>query len=186
MPSRPRNVLIYGLDGSLPNLALMRIAGHHRAAGDRVEFRPVRTEGGIGRTLFDRPFDLVYAGLIFNKTRPLAERLRAEYRRAIIGGTGWDVGLSLETVGIMHDTPPDYSIYPNFPHSIGFTQRGCRLKCSFCVVPLKEGAIRRSGGRVDLARRAAPAERDAARQRLLRSGRPGPSGSPRFGPAGSG
>jgi hypothetical protein len=145
MPSRPRNVLIYGLDGSLPNLALMRIAGHHRAAGDRVEFRPVRTEGGIGRTLFDRPFDLVYAGLIFNKTRPLAERLRAEYRRAIIGGTGWDVGLSLETVGIMHDTPPDYSIYPNFPHSIGFTQRGCRLKCSFCVVPLKEGAIRPVG-----------------------------------------
>lgn len=26
--------------------------------------------------------------------------------------------------------------------AIGFTQRGCRLRCSFCVVPEKEGAIR--------------------------------------------
>ncbi len=25
---------------------------------------------------------------------------------------------------------------------MGFTQRGCRLKCSFCVVPEKEGAVR--------------------------------------------
>jgi hypothetical protein len=26
--------------------------------------------------------------------------------------------------------------------SIGYTQRGCRLACSFCVVPRKEGAVR--------------------------------------------
>ena len=33
---------------------------------------------------------------------------------------------------------PDYSLY-NYPHNIGFTMRGCRLRCSFCVVPEKEG-----------------------------------------------
>jgi hypothetical protein len=36
----------------------------------------------------------------------------------------------------------DYSIYPNFTGSIGFTQRGCRLRCGFCVVPKKEGPAR--------------------------------------------
>ena len=36
----------------------------------------------------------------------------------------------------------DYSIYPRYPFSLGFTQRGCRLKCGFCVVPTKEGANR--------------------------------------------
>jgi hypothetical protein len=36
----------------------------------------------------------------------------------------------------------DYTLYPSFTASIGFTQRGCRLRCSFCVVPSKEGAVR--------------------------------------------
>lgn len=31
---------------------------------------------------------------------------------------------------------------PKFDGSIGFTQRGCRLKCGFCVVPRKEGKPR--------------------------------------------
>ena len=30
-------------------------------------------------------------------------------------------------------------MYPDFDFSIGFSQRGCRLKCKFCVVPTKEG-----------------------------------------------
>ena len=33
----------------------------------------------------------------------------------------------------------DYSLYPTFRASMGFTQRGCRLKCGFCGVPGKEG-----------------------------------------------
>src|ERR1700729_4591710 len=42
-------------------------------------------------------------------------------------------------LGIEETAPLDYSIYPAFDASIGFTQRGCRLKCGFCVVPKKEG-----------------------------------------------
>ena len=33
------------------------------------------------------------------------------------------------------------SLYPDYPHSIGFSQRGCRLRCPFCVVPDKEGRV---------------------------------------------
>jgi hypothetical protein len=36
----------------------------------------------------------------------------------------------------------DYGGYPDFKDSLGFTQRGCRLKCKFCVVPTKEGKNR--------------------------------------------
>ena len=34
------HVLVWHLDGRLPNLALMRLAAHHRALGDTVELRP--------------------------------------------------------------------------------------------------------------------------------------------------
>lgn len=36
----------------------------------------------------------------------------------------------------------DWSIYPHERRSVGFSQRGCRLKCGFCVVPRKEGRVR--------------------------------------------
>jgi hypothetical protein len=57
-----------------------------------------------------------------------------------VGGTGYDVGRSLEQFGVTTDAM-EYSLYPKFQPSIGFSQRGCRLKCDFCVVPKKEGAI---------------------------------------------
>lgn len=46
----------------------------------------------------------------------------------------------MEEIGIPENYAKlDYEIYPEFSNSIGFTQRGCRLKCKFCVVPEKEG-----------------------------------------------
>jgi hypothetical protein len=42
--------------------------------------------------------------------------------------------------------PPDYSLYPEFDYSIGFSSRGCirsTKTCLFCVVPIKEGKFRR-------------------------------------------
>ena len=38
--------------------------------------------------------------------------------------------------------PPDYSIYPECDHAIGYITRGCTNRCSWCVVPEKEGGIR--------------------------------------------
>jgi hypothetical protein len=49
-------------------------------------------------------------------------------------------------------TRQDYSDYPAWRQSIGFSQRGCRLRCSFCVVPRKEGAVREEQTIVDIWR----------------------------------
>ena len=128
------NVLLIQLDGKLPNLALMRIAAHHRKRGDRIELR----HGADFDGLFDEPFDRVYASTIFERSRPLAHRVLVTYPTALVGGTGWDPVRRLEDIGITTNGV-DYSIYPHYQQSIGFTMRGCRLRCPFCVVPTKEG-----------------------------------------------
>ena len=43
-----------------------------------------------------------------------------------------------QAIEIGDDEKLDYSIYPGFNASIGFTQRGCRLKCGFCVVQKRQ------------------------------------------------
>jgi hypothetical protein len=134
------NVLLIQIDGKLPNLALMRIAAHHREQGDRVELRRGADFGG----LFDEPFELVYASTIFESSRPLARRVLATYPDAVIGGTGWDLVRRLEDIGVTTGNL-DYSIYPEYRRSIGFAMRGCRLRCPFCVVPTKEGRARAEG-----------------------------------------
>lgn len=131
-------VLLYHLDGKHPNLALMRLAHHFK--GEDVELRRVRKEVDIERQLWDSGEETVYASLIFDRTKPRAERFQKIWPQAIIGGTGWNLTTTLETEGIVSEQL-DYSIYPKFKPSIGFSQRGCRLKCSFCVVPKKEGNI---------------------------------------------
>lgn len=131
-------VLLVQLDGKIPNIALMRLSAHHRALGDTCELC-FGAQFEVG--LWDQ-FDKVYASAIFAKSRPLWTRLLHVYPEAIIGGTGsWDLGLSLESIGI-RTLEQDYSLYPRFRQSIGFSQRGCRLRCGFCVVPEKEGAVR--------------------------------------------
>lgn len=133
-------ILLLQLDGKLPNVALMRIAAHHRAQGDDVELRNARTVAAVHPGLWD-DHHRVYASLIFDSTRPVAEELRRIRPDAIVGGTGWDLSTTVEAHGI-ETLDQDYSIYPKFTASIGFSQRGCRLECKFCVVPQKEGKVR--------------------------------------------
>ncbi len=130
-------VLLFQLDGKIPNIALMRISSHHRAQGDHVE---LRWTANPRRELWDKP-DRVYGSAIFTKTEPAVSQLKDEFPNSIVGGTGVDVSSSLESHGIS-TLDQDYSLYPRWRQSIGFTQRGCRLRCSFCVVPRKEGAMR--------------------------------------------
>lgn len=134
------NVLLIQLDGKLPNLALMRIAAHHRERGDHIELRHGADFGG----LFDEHFDRVYASTIFERSRPLAYKVLDTYPGAILGGTGWDRAVRLEDVGIT-TSAVDYSIYPGYRRSIGFAMRGCRMCCPFCFVPSKEGRARAAG-----------------------------------------
>lgn len=140
MSSRAR-VLCLQLDGALPNLALLRIAGHHVARSDSVEYRRVGNARSLQRQLFDE-FDTVYASAIFERSAPLIDDVRREYPGAIVGGTGSGETLTLSDVGISETATPHYASVPGYTASIGFTQRGCRLRCPFCVVPTKEGSPR--------------------------------------------
>jgi hypothetical protein len=143
------NVLLLQLDGKLPNIALMRIAAHHRECGDEVEFRHAGNVAAVEPHFGDN-HDRVYASAIFTRTMPVIERLREIRPDAVIGGTALDKTdvfgnivsdiTKIEQFGIT-TAAKDYSIYPTYRNSIGFTQRGCRLNCKFCGVPSKEGKV---------------------------------------------
>jgi hypothetical protein len=147
------NVLLLHLDGKIPNLALMRLAAWHRRRGDAVMLRrcdnPRMIEPALGDPVH---WDAVYASAIFQRTKASCERVRAIYPDAIIGGTGWDMALTVEDFGVPPSMMPDYSDYPAWRQSIGFTQRGCRLKCAFCVVPKKEGKVSEAATIADIWR----------------------------------
>jgi hypothetical protein len=80
-------VLLCQLDGSFPNIALMRIAKHHRDCGDELD---ISHGASFERGLFDCEPDKVYGSAIFRKSIPLAERLKQRFPQALIGGTGVD------------------------------------------------------------------------------------------------
>lgn len=114
------------VDGKWPNLALMKLAAHHKRRGDDVEwFNP----------LFGK-YNAVYASKVFGFT-PDYLYLPPD---AIRGGTGYDLKSSLPPE--VEACFPDYSIYPNLDYALGFTTRGCIRRCPFCVVPAKEGRLR--------------------------------------------
>ena len=154
------HTLLLQLDGKLPNIALMRLATHLRAKGERIAFAHVGNIPALEDVL-RIPSSSVYASLIFERTRPVADHLKKLRPEAVVGGTGWDLATTLESIGVtaLHQ---DYSIYPEYIPSIGFTQRGCRLRCEFCVVPQKEGAMRGESTIADIWRGG-----DAAREIVL-------------------
>lgn len=127
------NIRLTQIDGALPNLALMKLAAWHRAIGDHVT-----TTRSIERGLFEPDYGAVYGSAIFSFSHDRLERFRRAWPNAAVGGTGTGTTATVEAItGDFEGL--DYSGYPDFKESIGFTQRGCRLKCKFCVVPAKEG-----------------------------------------------
>ena len=132
------DVRLTQIDGALPNLALMKLAHWHKAQGDSVtvtrHIEPQLDEPSYGK---------VYGSAIFKFSQDRLMRFQRQWPGAIIGGTGTPfVHTVEEVVGVEEYESYDYSGYPDFKDSIGFTQRGCRLKCKFCVVPTKEGKNR--------------------------------------------
>lgn len=126
-------IRITQIDGALPNVALMKLAHWHKAKGDEV----VVTRH-IERDLFEGDYDRVYGSCLFSFSAARLERFKHQWPAAVIGGTGSGATIKVEDLVGDHEFF-DYSGYPDFDASIGFTQRGCRLKCKFCVVPQKEG-----------------------------------------------
>jgi len=132
------------IDGKIPNIALMRLAAHYRSRGEEVKYHRADSLESVKRWWFGDT-DKIYASVIFSRSMPVIKELLDGRPDAIVGGTGSDAPplqiSSLEAHGVT-TLEQDYSIYPKYDKSIGFTQRGCRLQCSFCVVPQKEGRVR--------------------------------------------
>lgn len=116
-------VALFDVDSKIPNLALMKLSRFHRERGDNVEFY---------LPLAKHSYDKIYASKIFN----YSSDADLDPDQMIIGGTGYDMKKTLPAE--VERLQPDYSIY-RYRHSIGFTMRGCRFRCKFCVVPEKEG-----------------------------------------------
>lgn len=121
--------MIIGLhdsDGTnFPNLALMKISAWHKQQGDAVEWwNPLLA------------YDRVYSSKVFTFT-PQCEYLPPN---TIKGGTGY--GILSELNAEVDAMKPDYSLYPDCKHAIGFLTRGCIRDCPWCIVPKKEGGIR--------------------------------------------
>lgn len=139
------------IDGALPNLAIMRLASWHRERGDDVHV----TRHVEPVDLWDLGYDRVYGSVLFDFSADRLARFRKWWPTAIVGGTGageHQLKFSIENViGQRHDYA-DYSGYPDFHQSIGYTQRGCRMRCKFCVVPRKEGKTMAVGSIHDIWR----------------------------------
>ncbi len=127
-------IRITQIDGALPNLALMKLAHWHRALGHEVT-----VTRRIEPDLWEPAYDRVYGSAIFSFSAARLQRFRQQWPGAVLGGTGSGNTQTVEQLlGV-----PSYEHYSydgwDVDYSIGFTQRGCRLKCKFCVVPMKEG-----------------------------------------------
>lgn len=124
------NIGLIDVDGhNFPNLALGKIAAYHRSIGDSVEW---------ANPLFGN-YDRVYKSKVFTFTPDCMDIYNCE---VVKGGTDYDYTTKLPDY--IDRLQLDYSIYPNIDSktAYGFLTRGCPNKCSFCVVPRKEGMIR--------------------------------------------
>ena len=117
---------IHTPDKKFPNLALMKLSAYHKAKGDSVSWY---------EPLFNHA-DIIYSSKVFNYSHD-DPYLPPD---AIKGGTGYDLKNKLSDE--IDRMCPDYSIYPFNDKSYGYLTRGCPNKCSWCIVPEKEGGIR--------------------------------------------
>lgn len=123
------NIGLLDIDGhNFPNLVLMKLSAWHKQQGDNVAWY-----SGIEH------FDRVYMSKVFTYTPDEGRVIQAD--EVIKGGSGYKLYNQWLPDEIEHICP-DYSLYPMYKEAYGFLTRGCVNKCSFCIVPRKEGNVR--------------------------------------------
>lgn len=128
-------ILLIDVDSTIPNLALMKVSSFYkRRGGDTVGFD------------VENP-DMAYVSVIFRKHKQnadsICEFLRIQNPNIVIdvGGPGYDLKKQLPEE--IENCLPDYNLYPHIDYAMGFTTRGCIRRCPFCIVPIKEGPLKR-------------------------------------------
>jgi hypothetical protein len=121
-------ILLMDIDSKIPNLALKKIEKYHLDRGDNVIWN---------NELFINSVDKAYVSCVFDWNK---EKAKYWEGRAEIGGSGYN----LDTI-----LPKEIEeVKPRI--NLGFTTRGCIRKCSFCIVPKKEGMIKAVGDIYDI------------------------------------
>ncbi len=122
------NIGLIDVDGhNFPNLALMKLSAYHKGRGDDVGWVTIDS------------YDRTYMSKVFTFTPDYAQGF-SDYGELVKGGTGYDISATLSPE--IDRMMPDYDLYPNISEAYGFLTRGCPRKCSWCIVPRKEGDIR--------------------------------------------
>lgn len=119
-------VNLIDIDGTYPNLALMKLSAYWKGQGAEVFLNSCR------------PADQVLISVVFSKNLPKAQKIQRALGGTIGGSGTGDYSIKLPSE--IEHTCPDYSLY-GLDYSMGFTSRGCCRDCSFCIVPAKEGRL---------------------------------------------
>jgi len=130
------SIVLYDIDSTIPNLALMKISAFYKKQGYRVAL-----SGDIGFSKADR----YYASTVFSikSSHEKVATLKKIYHNNIdIGGSG--ICLNTRLPPQIESCFPDYKLYNHTAYAIGFLTRGCSKRCAFCLVPKKEGKIKKT------------------------------------------
>jgi hypothetical protein len=117
----------------------MKLSHYLKLDFDYVDGTTIKT---IPDSKLFRDYDLVFVSCIFEyKFEDIFVHIRTKgwEHKTIIGGYGSPFTHRLEDLIGKKADIYDFSLYPWFEPNIGFSQRGCRGRCDFCVVPKNEG-----------------------------------------------
>ena len=135
-----KTVVLHDIDSRIPNLALMKLSAHYRQLKWNVVLSRPRTGGPPARIDADR--HVASAVFYAEPSMRRVDSLRRIYgERFDVGGSG--VSLERRLPPEIETLFPDYSLYRHRLYALGFLTRGCNKRCAFCIVPAKEGPLKR-------------------------------------------
>lgn len=131
-----KRILLIDADSKegFPNLALMKLSSFYKAQGDTIIFQK-----GLQYPLID--YDHAFLSCIFFQNSDASRDLINAMDNISFGGSGFLPDFKVNLGADIEHVLPDYDLY-DFPYSMGFTSRGCKRSCDWCIVPLKEGKIK--------------------------------------------
>jgi hypothetical protein len=129
-----KTIVLFDIDSRIPNLALMKLSTFYKEQGcnvilaKKVEY--IKADHYLASAVFRTPGTM----------KKVAELKKIYGNDVVIGGSAVD--LSRRLPAEIEACFPDYSLYDHSRYALGFLTRGCPKKCSFCVVPEKEGRLK--------------------------------------------